>query len=411
MPVSQSVTLSRSASGYAPRRSGVFDGFDISATGLSAQRRKLNAIASNIANVDTTRTAEGGPYKRKRVIMIEAPHLGRFENILQLSANRLTGTHPCRLGSIHRYRGTIFQLQSSARSDLPGAEYQIPESDGMLWAAGGKFTHPFDARHLAWRQFRQKASLERYRDSDDTFVYIPTMRKMRRAATSWVDGMFMPSYSFGGDGGGGSIPFGVGGSGGLDSIGAINPTSAQSIPQSMHINRGVTGLSIRPNAYVWRFRGYDDLLAPINASRRGYPQDMARNFGSSGLSVASDRWEIRRTVVIEGALRVANEVIRTVTIHVDYQTQQPLYWITRTDKRRLLEVGIFVHRFSGDVAGYPRWPGGSQALVFDPVAQVFYNALEGAGGWRRESYDVLSVPYEDKVRRSMTTSEPLQRGR
>ena len=94
MPVSQSVTLSRSASGYAPRRSGVFDGFDISATGLSAQRRKLNAIASNIANVDTTRTAEGGPYKRKRVIMIEAPHLGRFENVLQLEANRLTGTHP-----------------------------------------------------------------------------------------------------------------------------------------------------------------------------------------------------------------------------------------------------------------------------------------------------------------------------
>jgi flagellar basal-body rod protein FlgC len=35
---------------------------DISATGLAAQRRKLNSIASNIANVDTTRTEEGGPY-------------------------------------------------------------------------------------------------------------------------------------------------------------------------------------------------------------------------------------------------------------------------------------------------------------------------------------------------------------
>jgi hypothetical protein len=319
---------------------------------------------------------------------------------------------PSRLGNIQRYRGSVFQLQSEGRSDLPEQDYQIPEADGMLWAAGGEFTHPFDARHLAWRQFRPNSSLKRYRNSDDTFVYIPTMRKMRRAATSWVDGMFMPSYSFGGDGGGGPVPFGTGGgTGGLDSIGSINPTSGQSIPQSMHINRGVTGLSIRPNAYVWRMRGYDDLLAPINASRRGYPKDMQRNFGNSGLSVASDRWEIRRTVVIEGALRVADEVLRTVTIHVDYQTQQPLYWMTRTDKRRLLEIGIFVHRFSGDVAGYPRWPGGTQALVFDPVAQVFYNALEGAGGWRRESYDMLSVPYEDKIRRSMTTSEPLQRGR
>jgi|GEM_PF-1886389 hypothetical protein len=54
MPVTQSTTLARSASGYSPNRNGIFDGFDVSATGLSAQRRKLNAIASNIANVDTT---------------------------------------------------------------------------------------------------------------------------------------------------------------------------------------------------------------------------------------------------------------------------------------------------------------------------------------------------------------------
>ena len=53
MAVSQSITLARSSSGYSPRRAGVFDAIDISATGLSAQRRKLNAIASNIANVDT----------------------------------------------------------------------------------------------------------------------------------------------------------------------------------------------------------------------------------------------------------------------------------------------------------------------------------------------------------------------
>lgn len=39
----------------------IFDSLDISASGLSAQRRKLTAISSNIANVDTTRTDEGGP--------------------------------------------------------------------------------------------------------------------------------------------------------------------------------------------------------------------------------------------------------------------------------------------------------------------------------------------------------------
>ncbi|MFT5368231.1 MAG: flagellar basal-body rod protein FlgC [Candidatus Latescibacterota bacterium] len=93
MPISESVTQARSSSGYAPNRSGIFDSLDVSATGLSAQRRKLNAIASNIANVDTTRTDEGGPYKRKQVLMIESPRMARFRNILHAEQNRLSSTN------------------------------------------------------------------------------------------------------------------------------------------------------------------------------------------------------------------------------------------------------------------------------------------------------------------------------
>ena len=40
------------------------DAFDISASGLSAQRTRLDVIAGNIANVETTRTPDGGPYRR-----------------------------------------------------------------------------------------------------------------------------------------------------------------------------------------------------------------------------------------------------------------------------------------------------------------------------------------------------------
>ncbi len=43
----------------------------ISATALSAQRLRMDVIAENIANVNTTRTAEGGPYKRKVVLFQE----------------------------------------------------------------------------------------------------------------------------------------------------------------------------------------------------------------------------------------------------------------------------------------------------------------------------------------------------
>lgn len=47
---------------------GIFSSINIAASGLSAQRTRLDVISNNIANVDTTRTAEGGPFRRSRVI-------------------------------------------------------------------------------------------------------------------------------------------------------------------------------------------------------------------------------------------------------------------------------------------------------------------------------------------------------
>lgn len=48
--------------------SNFLNSFDISGYGLSAQRVRVNTISSNIANAQTTRTDEGGPYKRKEVV-------------------------------------------------------------------------------------------------------------------------------------------------------------------------------------------------------------------------------------------------------------------------------------------------------------------------------------------------------
>ncbi len=48
--------------------SGFLSSFDISGYGLSAQRVRVNVISSNIANAQTTRTEEGGPYKRREVL-------------------------------------------------------------------------------------------------------------------------------------------------------------------------------------------------------------------------------------------------------------------------------------------------------------------------------------------------------
>ena len=48
--------------------SNFLNSFDISGYGLSAQRVRVNAVSSNIANAQTTRTAEGGPYRRQEVV-------------------------------------------------------------------------------------------------------------------------------------------------------------------------------------------------------------------------------------------------------------------------------------------------------------------------------------------------------
>ena len=46
----------------------MFKGFRIAASAMSAQRVRLNLVSSNLANVNTTRTQEGGPYKRMRPV-------------------------------------------------------------------------------------------------------------------------------------------------------------------------------------------------------------------------------------------------------------------------------------------------------------------------------------------------------
>ncbi len=48
--------------------SNFLSSFDISGYGLSAQRVRVNVISSNIANAQTTRTEEGGPYRRREVL-------------------------------------------------------------------------------------------------------------------------------------------------------------------------------------------------------------------------------------------------------------------------------------------------------------------------------------------------------
>ena len=101
---------------------GILPAIDISATGLSAMRRKMNAIASNIANVETTRTEEGGPYRRRDVVMQEGPEPVGFPFMLRRYSGRLRVTDDSHLQE-------LYDRTPEDREPLKGVESDIVISD------------------------------------------------------------------------------------------------------------------------------------------------------------------------------------------------------------------------------------------------------------------------------------------
>ena len=61
---------------------GLFDALNISASGLTAQRLRMDVTSANLANAQTTRTPEGGPYKRQDVILRESSGSATFAGSL-----------------------------------------------------------------------------------------------------------------------------------------------------------------------------------------------------------------------------------------------------------------------------------------------------------------------------------------
>ena len=72
--------------------------FDISGYGLSAQRVRVNTISSNIANAQTTRTEEGGPYRRREVLFKAIDFDQQFNKALEEQASALGYSDPLKEG-------------------------------------------------------------------------------------------------------------------------------------------------------------------------------------------------------------------------------------------------------------------------------------------------------------------------
>ena len=131
--------------------------------------------------------------------------------------------------------------------------------------------------------------------------------------------------------------------------------------------------------------------------------------------IASDRWDLRRAIVLEGRARGASELkqVELVTFYMDLETLQPLYYFShrfhmKKDSARVpVDVGMFVGRFSEGRESYPRWPDDREReiRVIDPVGAAFANLSEN-GGWRRESWSFVSTPPSSKtLRRQLSVNE------
>jgi flagellar basal-body rod protein FlgC len=73
----------------------LFGSLSVSASGLDAQRARAEVLAENLANSETTRTPEGGPYRRKDVVFesstVESPFAGEFQSALEGQGVKVAG--------------------------------------------------------------------------------------------------------------------------------------------------------------------------------------------------------------------------------------------------------------------------------------------------------------------------------
>ena len=79
-----------------------FSVFDISAAGMSVQKTRVDVVALNLANSETTKTAEGGAYKPLQVVISEAIGADKFSNMLadQLQGSQLAGSYVAQIRPI-----------------------------------------------------------------------------------------------------------------------------------------------------------------------------------------------------------------------------------------------------------------------------------------------------------------------
>jgi len=124
----------------------------ISGSGMDAQRKRMETIAANLANIETTRTGEGRPYRRKMLIL-GTRDMGGFERVLNRQVEGV------RVEDIVEDNAPFKKIYNPGHPDADAAGYLLKpnvdlvvESTNMLMAK-----RAFEANVAAIKTTRQMA--------------------------------------------------------------------------------------------------------------------------------------------------------------------------------------------------------------------------------------------------------------
>ncbi len=115
---------------------GLFSSIRTSATGMSGMRLKMDTVARNLANAETTRTAEGTPYRRQEVVFRESLERSLARRALpspeQRAAGPLVRTNPRHLGGLRPGGGPVVQVGVEGRVEdaADASEFKVVYDPG-----------------------------------------------------------------------------------------------------------------------------------------------------------------------------------------------------------------------------------------------------------------------------------------
>ena len=278
------------------------------------------------------------------------------------------------------YEGTGSGVQMSRR-----VEKQYEKTNGDLFRGekrtavnGVQVDAPFDARGIMLLTFRYKASDGPRAESknDDTWVYVPTLRRVRRISTAQrTDAVAGTDFT-------------------MDDLWSFNGI----VPQ-----------------YEWTCVGEQQMMAPRKTRVKAYPYEKEHNFGPYGLSFADDRWELRDTIAVEMKPKNDDHPYLRKVLYLDKQTLTAHYSFAYDQKDELWKIIVHNKRWSEDhsLTGqyYKGWEGIEVPRDQHVVSDIIVNVQTGTGN-RIEFWDRTGEPLasKGKIRRFIDVGR-LTKGR